>query len=316
VSRNIAVIHTTSPVIPSGALLSVDVSSGDVLASLACPPLGVVTKASSSFDSAESTLACDVLPVGETEAWLLRDEGASTKRPLVVVPHGGPHSCSVTAYNGALAFLAASGYAVLCPNYRGSTGFGARLLNSLPGRCGTQDVEDVVAATEAALARFPDVLDADRVAVVGGSHGGFLGAHLVAQHPELFKCAALRNPVTNVGLMTGVSDIPDWCAVEGGVPASWPAPPSALEALWAKSPVSRIDAISAPVLLAIGLKDRRVPPSQGIDFYHALRARGKPCRMLTYPDDDHALDTPRTAADHWCEIAAFLGEALGEGSSS
>ena len=112
--------------------------------------------------------------------------------------------------------------------------------------------------------------------------------------------------------MVGVTDIPDWCAVEGAVPESWPAPPEVLAKLWAKSPVARVDDIEAPVLLAIGLKDRRVPPSQGIDFYHALRARGKEARMLTYPDDDHALDSPRTAADHWCEIAAFLEECIGK----
>ena len=76
------------------------------------------------------------------------------------------------------------------------------------------------------------------------------------------------------------------------------------------SPIAGIDAVEAPVLLAIGLKDRRVPPAQGIEYYHALRARGKAARLPAYPDDDHALDTPRTSADHWVEIAAFLEERL------
>ena len=74
-------------------------------------------------------------------------------------------------------------------------GFGTTALESLPGRIGTQDVADVVAATKAALDLEPEALDPSKVGVVGGSHGGFLGAHLTAQHPEIFKVAALRNPV-------------------------------------------------------------------------------------------------------------------------
>lgn len=75
-------------------------------------------------------------------------------------------------------------------------GFGTTALESLPGRVGTQDVADVVAATKAALALEPEALDPSKVGVVGGSHGGFLGAHLTAQRPEIFKAAALRNPVS------------------------------------------------------------------------------------------------------------------------
>lgn len=77
-------------------------------------------------------------------------------------------------------------------------GFGTTALESLPGRIGTQDVADVVAATKAALALEPKALDPSRVGVVGGSHGGFLGAHLTSQHPEIFKVTALRNPVSTM----------------------------------------------------------------------------------------------------------------------
>lgn len=82
-------------------------------------------------------------------------------------------------------------------------GFGTTALESLPGRIGTQDVADVVAATKAALALEPDALDPSRVGVVGGSHGGFLGAHLTAQHPEIFKVTALRNPVSITQMQQG-----------------------------------------------------------------------------------------------------------------
>ena len=196
---------------------------------------------------------------------------------------------------------------MLSVNYRGSTGFGKALLDSLPGNIGSQDVDDCLQAIEVCCST--QNVDRDKIAVVGGSHGGFLGAHLVARAPKLFKACALRNPVTNLGAMVGSSDIPDWVACECASSGTPPGP-EVLKKLFAMSPISGIDRVEAPVLLALGLKDRRVPPSQGLEYYHALQARGKAARLLTYTEDDHALDTPRTSADHWVEIAAFLEETL------
>ena len=129
------------------------------------------------------------------------------------------------------------------------------LLDSLPGNIGTQDVEDCLKAIEVCCAT--QNVDRDKVAVVGGSHGGFLGAHLVARAPKLFKAAGhLRNPVTNLGAMVGSSDIPDWVACECASSGTPPGP-DAPKKLFAMSPISGIDRVEAPVLLALGLKDRR-----------------------------------------------------------
>jgi acylaminoacyl-peptidase len=146
--------------------------------------------------------------------------------PVVLVPHGGPHSVMTTAYFHAYAFLAHQlGSAVLHVNYRGSPGFGQTSIHSLPGTIGINDVADMMAALNHALtlrydvssgevrdaeaaSRLPLLLDAQRVSVVGGSHGGFLAGHLIGQHPEVFKAAAMRNPVTNIPAMYSVSDIP------------------------------------------------------------------------------------------------------------
>ena len=147
----------------------------------------------------------------EVEAFLLRRRpaGCSDRAPpVILVPHGGPHTACVAGYLPSLAFLAASGYAVLQVNYRGSTGAGQQALESLLGKAGRQDVDDCLAALDAAAAA--GLVDASRAAIVGGSHGGFLGAHLIAQAPDRFKCAALRNPVTDLASMVGVTDIPDW----------------------------------------------------------------------------------------------------------
>ncbi len=146
---------------------------------------------------------------------LLPSKGTYEKIPLVVVPHGGPHSCTPTAYVPSYAFLCQKGnFGILHVNYRGSAGFGQAALESLAGNIGDQDVKDVVHLTNHVLEEFKDKLDASKVGVCGGSHGGFLAGHLIGQHPELFKVAAMRNPVTNIATMTTATDIPDWTYVE------------------------------------------------------------------------------------------------------
>ena len=129
---------------------------------------------------------------------LRQKNGANASQPGVVVPHGGPHSC-YSAIFGMPSFLAACGWCVMLVNYRGSTGFGERFLQSLPGNIGTNDVEDCVAALDLVVGKR--YVDASKVAVFGGSHGGFLSAHLVGQYPDRFRAAILRNPVCNISLM-------------------------------------------------------------------------------------------------------------------
>ena len=103
------------------------------------------------------------------------------KIPLIVVPHGGPHSCTSTIYTPSYAYLCQhGGYAILHCNYRGSNAFGQDTLESLAGTAGSLDVNDVVHLTKHALASN-DALDSSRVGICGGSHGGFLAGHLIGQ---------------------------------------------------------------------------------------------------------------------------------------
>jgi Dipeptidyl aminopeptidases/acylaminoacyl-peptidases len=146
---------------------------------------------------------------------LLPSKSKTSRVPLIVVPHGGPHSCTPTSYIPSYAYLSqGGGYAILHVNFRGSTGFGQAALESLAGNAGTQDVLDCKYLTHHVLSRFNDSIDETRVGVCGGSHGGFLSAHLIGQYPDLFKVAAMRNPVTNIATMTTSTDIPDWCYIE------------------------------------------------------------------------------------------------------
>eukprot|EP00592_Proboscia_alata_P026986 CAMPEP_0194445240 /NCGR_PEP_ID=MMETSP0176-20130528/127743_1 /TAXON_ID=216777 /ORGANISM="Proboscia alata, Strain PI-D3" /LENGTH=986 /DNA_ID=CAMNT_0039271763 /DNA_START=29 /DNA_END=2989 /DNA_ORIENTATION=+ len=243
-----------------------------------------------------------------------------TPPPLIVVPHGGPHSCATTSYFHSYAYLASSGYAILQVNYRGSTGFGHDFLTSLAGNIGVTDVADVVAATNNVLSRTKALVDGTRVGICGGSHGGFLACHLIGQHPELFKVAAMRNPVTNIATMVTATDIPDWCYVETFGPGSYDytkfQPPTAdqLQAMHAASPVAHLHKVTAPTLIALGLSDKRVPPSQGLEYYHALRAKNgrhpSKTKLLVYEENDHAIDQPACDADHWVNAKQFFDEHL------
>ena len=258
-----------------------------------------------------------LLPPLEANAPLGDETGPPSRPfPLVVAPHGGPHGVMPTAFVPSYALLATQGYAVLHVNFRGSTGFGSAALESLPGRVGTQDVADVLAATKTALALEPEALDPARVGVLGGSHGGFLGAHLTAQHPDVFKVAALRNPVTNIATMVTATDIPDWSYVEalglGNYDFKKFSPPTAedLHIMWKASPVAHVDGVVAPTLIALGAKDRRVPQSQGLEWFHALKSQGVETKLLMYPEDVHAIDKPASEADQWLNIIGWFNKHL------
>lgn len=236
------------------------------------------------------------------------------KPPLIVVPHGGPHSCTSTTFAPSYAFLCASGYAILHVNYRGSTGFGQGSLEALPGHVGLLDVKDVVHAT----ITLADTgwIDRSRIGICGGSHGGFLAGHCIGQFPELFKVAAMRNPVTNIASMATATDIPDWCYVEalGCGYYNWKefrgVQKEELAAMWDSSPIRYAERVISPTLVALGMSDKRVPPSQGLEFYHILRSQGVKTKLLMYDDDDHAIDKVESEADHWINIKQWFDEHL------
>lgn len=201
-------------------------------------------------------------------------------------------------------------------NFRGSSGFGQGPLESLTGNIGSQDVKDVLHLTNHVLQKYQNTIDPSRVGVCGGSHGGFLAGHLIGQYSKLFKVAAMRNPVTNIPTMTTATDIPDWCYVEalGIGKYDWTKfrgiQEHELSTLYRKSPIAHIEHVKAPTLVAIGLSDKRVPPSQGIEYYHTLRSRGIPTKLLLYDDDDHAIDKVQSEADHWINIKRWFDKFL------
>ncbi|CAG6021196.1 unnamed protein product [Menidia menidia] len=231
--------------------------------------------------------------------------------PLVVFIHGGPHSQFPAEWNCTTAGLVQLGFAVLMVNYRGSTGFGQDSILSLIGQIGSQDVKDVQRAVLTAL-QSDTTLDPKRLAVIGGSHGGFLSCHLLGQYPEVYKVCAARNPVINAATLLGTSDIVDWRYSSAGFQFSYDNIPTAetLASMLEKSPITHAAQIRAPVLLMLGGKDRRVSPHQGLELYKVLKSRGSPVRLLWFPEDGHSLSRVDTQTDCFLNTVLWLHQHL------
>ena len=237
---------------------------------------------------------------------------------VIVIPHGGPHSAVTHMWLPSATFFCALGYDLLFLNFRGSTGFGQAQLESLPGKVGRQDVDDCISCLDAAGLTGDSALP---LIVNGGSHGGFLSAHLIGQFPGLFCAAIMRNPGTDLPSKLAVTDSPDWCHVEalGGMTdtgsdvsryADLYADPETLAVMHRASPSAHVAQVKAPVLMLIGGKDRRVPPSQGLAYANELRRRDVSVKTNFYPEDGHALDRPQTELDCWVHAALFIAPLL------
>jgi acylaminoacyl-peptidase len=115
--------------------------------------------------------------------------------------------------------------------------------------------------------------------------------------------------------MVTSTDIPDWCYYEAlAEPYHWneyrPPNEAELVAMYRCSPVRHIRAVKTPTLIALGLSDLRVPPSQGKEWYFSLRSKGIPTKLLTYDDDDHAIGGVASEADHWINIKQWFDNYL------
>ncbi|KAM9987494.1 hypothetical protein ACTFIZ_005222 [Dictyostelium cf. discoideum] len=247
----------------------------------------------------------------------LKNKNSTQSSPLgcLVFIHGGPHSNLDVGYVSTITYLLSLGYNIIIPNYRGSTGFGKDFVDCLPGHIGDLDVDDCVQAINYTLDKIDTTIDRNKIGVIGGSHGGFLSAHL-SRFP-IVKTSIMRNPVIDIPSMSTLSDIPDWCFFEAGINLSDPTSqyhtlPSMeeIEKMRKCSPSFHIESIKIPSLLALGDSDLRVPPSQGLLYYRMLRERDVPTKCLMYPKTGHSLDSIDARLDQWVNISLWLKKYL------
>lgn len=242
--------------------------------------------------------------------------GKDKSVPLLITPHGGPHSNYVNVFTLDHSMFALIGFAIVQVNYRGSTGMGSKNVEYLQGKVGDVDVTDCVTATNEALKRYP-WLDPARIACCGGSHGGFLVTHLSGQYPDLYKAVVARNPVIDIAAMFTISDIPDWCAAEINYTfdESKITESNQVEMcvkMFNCSPIVHAHKVKAPTLLCIGTNDLRVPPSQGKLWYHRLKANNVKTKMLVY-EDNHPLNSGSAEIDNVINVCLWLLEHTSAG---
>jgi dipeptidyl aminopeptidase/acylaminoacyl peptidase len=232
------------------------------------------------------------------------------KVPLAVALHGGPTTAVYLHLDYDLyldrLILPARGYAVLCPNYRGSTGYGDKFLTDLVSRENDRDVADVLAGVDELVAR--GVADPDRLAVLGWSNGGYLTNCVIAKTAR-FKAASSGAGIVDTVMEWGANDEPAYPTVfKTGFP--WQRP----EVYRRSSPTYELNRIRTPTLIHVGANDERCPPPQSRMLYRALREYVKvPTELLTYPGEPHGLQRykHRQAKLEW-DLAWFERYVKGE----
>jgi dipeptidyl aminopeptidase/acylaminoacyl peptidase len=224
--------------------------------------------------------------------------GAMAPHKLIVFPHGGPHSRTTRGFNFTAEILAANGYAVFQPNFRGSSGYGQRFIDADRLDLGGEDMRDILASVDKLIA--DGVADKDRLFVYGVSYGGFMTTWLVG-HTDRFRAAVAQNAVTDLNMMWGLSDIPSWTEWEfNGKP--WEVPGRMRD----HSPLTYADRVKTPTLMLHSRDDRRCPLPMGRAFHAVLRDRGVPTGLVIYPNEGHGIRQPRHVEDVLTRLLAWF----------
>jgi dipeptidyl aminopeptidase/acylaminoacyl peptidase len=228
------------------------------------------------------------------------------KLPLVVAIHGGPTTASYAdirfdPHNGRLYF-AAKGYAVLCPNYRGSTGYGDKFVTQLIGNENDIEVKDILAGIQHLIKE--GIADPDRIAMMGWSNGGYLTNCLITLKNPPVKIAAASSGAGILDTVAewGFNDEPAYPIVfKKGLP--WETP----DIYRKTSPTYGIGNVKTPTLIHVGGGDVRCPPGHSRMLYRALSEYNKvPTELVVYPGEPHGLTklNHRTAKMEW-DLAWF-----------
>jgi dipeptidyl aminopeptidase/acylaminoacyl peptidase len=203
--------------------------------------------------------------------------------PLIVSVHGGPVASTRNQWLGAstIPLLVSRGYAVLCPNPRGSAGRGQEFARMVYGDMGGADTQDILSGIDALVQR--GIADPARLGVTGGSYGGFMSSWLVTQ-TDHFAAAVAVSPVTdwysqhrtsNIGLFDKVFLQAD--------------PESPGGNYFERSPVMFAQRVKTPTLQTAGAVDRCTPPTQAEEFHRALLEHGVESALVIYPEEGHGV---------------------------
>ncbi|MEI8017835.1 MAG: S9 family peptidase [Schlesneria sp.] len=216
------------------------------------------------------------------------------KCPLLLVVHGGPMGVFTQTFDGSagtypIAAFASKGYAILRPNPRGSSGYGTTFRHANYNDWGGGDFRDVMTGVDHVIAE--GIADPDRLGVMGWSYGGFMTSWAITQ-TKRFRAASVGAGVTNLMSFTGTADIPGFLPdyFQGEY---W----DKFDAYRNHSAMFQIKGVTTPTLIQHGERDERVPLSQGLELYNALKRQGCKTKMVIYPRTPHGIEEPRLMID-------------------
>jgi len=230
--------------------------------------------------------------------------------PMVLEVHGGPWARDYWGYNSIHQWLANRGYAVLSVNFRGSTGFGKAFLNAGNREWGAKMHDDLVDAVQWAIDN--GIADPDRICISGGSYGGYATLVGLTFTPELFACGV--DIVGPSNLVTLLESIPPYWEPQVELFAARVGDhrtPEGREFLLSRSPLTYVDRIQRPLLIAQGANDPRVKQSESEQIVAAMQAHGIPVTYVLYPDEGHGFVRPENRISFYAVQEAFLHQHLG-----
>jgi dipeptidyl aminopeptidase/acylaminoacyl peptidase len=256
--------------------------------------------------------------LGETEVvkWKSKDgmdvEGLLTKPvgyeagkkiPFLLNPHGGPTGASLNNFSGTVQVLAANGFAVLQPNFRGSTGKGLSFAQANKNSWGKGDYEDCMSGVDAMIAS--GIADPDRLGAFGWSYGGYMTFWILTQ-TDRFKAVSPGAAISNIYSMYSQNDIQRYLRWFYSDKSPW----EATDLYWDRSPMKYIKNVKTPTMIMHGQVDTRVPIAQAQEFYMALKEMKVPVEFVVYPRENHGFTEPRHQMDRVRRYVWFFAKYL------
>lgn len=230
--------------------------------------------------------------------------------PLVLLVHGGPWARDDWGLNMQHQWLASRGYAVLSVNFRGSTGFGKNFANAGNMQWGKKMHDDLIDAVNWAIKS--KIAIADKVAIMGGSYGGYATLVGMTMTPEVFACGV--DLVGPSSLMTLIKSVPPyWQPILNDFKkrmGPWDTPEE-IEALNKISPLYFVDNIKNPLFIGQGAHDPRVKQSEADQIVEAMRKKKIPVVYALYEDEGHGFAKPTNRSSYYALVETFLAEVLG-----
>ncbi len=230
--------------------------------------------------------------------------------PLVLYPHGGPWARDEWGFNPPAQWLANRGYAVLQPNFRGSTGYGKKHLNAGNKQWGLKMHDDLIDSVNWAVRE--GIADPRRIGIMGGSYGGYCALAAITFTPEVFACSVDIVGPSNLKTLIGTIP-PYWKPIRSvfNVRLGNVDDPKDADLIQRASPLNSANKIVRPLLIGQGANDPRVKQAESEQIVAAIEKNGGKVTYVLYPDEGHGFARPENRTDFNARAEAFLGDYLG-----